>query len=54
MITSVRPQYVEVGDDGDYQISQKQEGFGLQCLGPQGNMRTPKSAMTTEAADSAL
>ena len=54
LITSTKRRFVETNEDGDYQVSQKQEGFGLQCLGPHGNMRTPKSALTTDPGDSTL
>lgn len=50
MITKVPRQFVEVGDSGDYRVSEKKEGFGLQCHGPQGTTRTPKSAMTAAEA----
>ena len=45
MITKVGRQFVERGDDDSYQVSLKKEGFGLQCHGPNGTMRTPKSVL---------
>jgi len=48
MITKVGPQFVESGGNGDYKISEKKEGFGLQCHGPLGTVRTPKSALAED------
>lgn len=55
MITKVGAIPVERGDDGEIKISEKKEGFGLQCHGPRGTMRTPKSALAEhEPAQRAL
>lgn len=45
MITRGAAIPIERGEDGEIKVSEKKEGFGLQCHGPRGTMKTPKSAL---------